>query len=479
MTDYPGTTEIRADVQKVINLAVKERFGLDVPEKLEIMLCMDGRNLGKRGSQHSVLICIALLNEGKKVHAFEHLYPLGLNKSAENYDAISQWFPALRKRCEAVTVNGKKPTWYVGGDLKALLILCGMPRACSKENNCLYGDSGMDARRKMDHKCGFEGGCSGPRADLLAGWIPRSRVVIDILHLLLRVYDCLFERSWETLVEYLKSETKAAAVLEPEMIKLVRSFRIYTKESGAIAFSSLNGTQRLKVLSKLQWSKLLPAHKAVGSYLDEVFTRFHDLYKNTLNVWQPEAHTTVQAKCEEFIRYLVGGSAQPIVHVRNHNRRVIPGRSAQYESVERNFHFTPTQVMTCYMHYLYCHMGHLFKEHGGIKRFGMQNLELHNNTDGRKWFCCSSRRPELELREMFLRQWLIISTTFSEVQENNIIKKMNAPYPLHCDCCGKGYKLQKRLQNHYRSEHPELKIVDAVRLFALTKNICCFSRRAS
>lgn len=457
-SEYIGARQVFASVQAVVDKAARERFGANHPNNLKIMLALDGRNVGKRGSQHSVLICISLLDEGKMVHAFEHLYPIGLTKAAEKYEDLKAWFPKLRAECEAVRYKGKVPEWYMGGDLKALLLVCGLPNAGSRLSNCLYGKTDMNQRRQGHHTCGF--GCSNPGSEksLIEGWIPRWRVVIDLLHLLLRVYDVLFRRSWLALVSFCGSGEKAKTMLEPAMMNIVRSFRIYMdKENrGAYKFSSINGNARLSVLERLSWSKLIPDKPTVGKYLDGVFRRFHALYTTVLNVWKPESHTVIQKACTDFMKFMLGedrscAPARPAA-----GKRALPGARRAYDAISlatRPYHFTRTQVMTCYMHYLECHMGHLVQAHGSLKPFEMQNLELHNNTDGRGWFCANSRRPHLELREMFFRQWMIIYFSFAEEQENAIIAKLTAPKPLCCRVCDKEYSRKANFVKHLKKEH--------------------------
>lgn len=98
--------EVMVDPERLLASVLSLRFGQDPPATIKVMLCLDGRAIGKQGQADSILVSMAVLNEGEHVSAFENLYPLAIWKCKEDYEKIRPRFLALRKILDPLEVQG-------------------------------------------------------------------------------------------------------------------------------------------------------------------------------------------------------------------------------------------------------------------------------------------------------------------------------------------------------------------------------------
>ena len=92
---------------------------------------------------------------------------------------------------------------------------------------------------------------STPRESLLiAGWIPTERVVSDVLLILLRMHDRLFDRTFHKFSIVLGGGEKAKNRMEPEMKKIINSCAIWMDQDSGRAYkwTSISGRQRREAI---------------------------------------------------------------------------------------------------------------------------------------------------------------------------------------------------------------------------------------
>lgn len=181
--------------------------------KVSIKLAGDGTNIGKH--LHVINFTFTLIEEGSLAYGCEGNHSLAILKEPENYDSLSKGLEDLRKEVEnlkSIEVDGRRYEleYYLGGDWKFLALVTGIDSAKSNFAciwcKCLKGDradmekewslldSKLGARTieentELSRKSKKQFNVSRPP---LFPTIPLKNVVIDNLHMFLRVSDVLF-----------------------------------------------------------------------------------------------------------------------------------------------------------------------------------------------------------------------------------------------------------------------------------------------
>ena len=182
---------------------------------LRIKLTGDGKRIRKH--IHVVDIAFTFLNEGNKALAADGNHVIAVLKVKEDYDSMKTELRDIIKAVESLkTITYQdieyQIDWYLGGDWKFLAMVCGIGSAISKypciwckgrtdekfdiEQNWSITDVDKGARTvqeilqlcskrgTLDSKCS----CKQPP---FFPFIPLHKVVIDTLHLILRISDNL------------------------------------------------------------------------------------------------------------------------------------------------------------------------------------------------------------------------------------------------------------------------------------------------
>ena len=206
--------------------------------------------------------------------------------------------------------------------------------------------------------------------------IPLTRVVVDNLHMFLRVGDTLINMLINTLrtmdrvnqslhVRSLTGLTHLAA-FENRIKELgVSGYSFYIgKESKKLKWRSLTGPEKLKVFSNINLVDLFP-----------------DLVDNEL----------VQQLWNDFLTVHKLFSAKPSVITVDHIR------SFEIQSklfVDSFVHLYPAKHVTPYMHCMMHHVAEFMVLHGSILPFTQQGLEKYNDIMTKDYFRSTSHRDE-------------------------------------------------------------------------------------
>ena len=179
---------------------------------IKVKLSGDGTCIGKR--LNVVNFTYTILNEGKTAMTESGNYVLAILKTKENYDSIRISLEDLRKEMEdlkEITVNEKKYNieYFLGGDWKFLATVCGLGPA-NQEHACIWckcprlkrsdttktwslADSALGARTLDEmslHSRRKQFNCKNTP---LFSFVPLHHVIIDTLHLFLRISDNLID----------------------------------------------------------------------------------------------------------------------------------------------------------------------------------------------------------------------------------------------------------------------------------------------
>ena len=198
---------------------------------------------------------------------------------SENYNELKSALKELLLKLECVKeVNLNKKNYEVqmtlGGDMKCIALLMGINAANSKQA-CLWCKCDLKKAVNLDEKwpfsrsqdeanLKFQSNLDGYKYEPIIKFIDFNNVIIDMLHLLLRITDQLFICLLEKLIRYDLNDSidlnqrELFSILENFLkfnCKLTKPFR-YTKvdcnnDNMLIKFRSFNGNERLKIFQAL------------------------------------------------------------------------------------------------------------------------------------------------------------------------------------------------------------------------------------
>ncbi len=185
-------------------------------KKLKIKLSGDGTNIGKR--LHVVNFTFTLLDEGEAAYSSDGNHCLAIIKEPENYDSLFNALGDLRQEVASlkrIQVEGQvyDIEYFLGGDWKFLAIATGIDSVCSTYA-CVWRKCPSSDRFDADKTWSITDTTKGARTvketcDLaklpksrrkfnvshapLFPDIPLDHVIIDNLHLFLRISDTLID----------------------------------------------------------------------------------------------------------------------------------------------------------------------------------------------------------------------------------------------------------------------------------------------
>lgn len=339
--------------------------------------------------------------------------------------------------------------------MKMLLCLSGRAHASHPSaSTCIYCPCTMKSRKdltqlekftqyKLDSDERQHEKGDGVREDLLAGWIPRHRIILDPLHCLLRLFDVLFERFRERLGSYM-GEKKANDALAEVIKPLVPNFRFFKNKKDEWGYTSINGNDRLLILKEAEFASACPDRPIFGAYVQNLCRKFADIHISIINSSHPPPPEQVKKELHSWLRASCSAPATTTKKKIRRGSRVRAG-AGSHGVQDGSQGFNSDELVTVYVHAITAHLHELVRLHGTIKPFSMQNLELHNNLDGKMWSRKCSRRRDRELLEIMMRQLRCIFMTAGNRKAAKLAHK--------CDLCGKLFKQKGRLQSHQAKKH--------------------------
>ena len=176
---------------------------INTGDKLRIKITGDGTWMGKR--PHVINIGYTIINEGRKAMSGKGNYCLGIVKMDENFESLSAFHDLVEEmeNLSEIQINDKIYTceYYLGGDWKFLACVCGLS-CVNADHACIWCSCTKRERYDIDKEFSFSRttelmmewaqkkkyGCKYPP---IFKFIPMDRVIIDALHLFLRITDRL------------------------------------------------------------------------------------------------------------------------------------------------------------------------------------------------------------------------------------------------------------------------------------------------
>ncbi|PFX12813.1 hypothetical protein AWC38_SpisGene23165 [Stylophora pistillata] len=352
----------------------------------------DGATM-KRNSNF-ILLLFSILQTEESVMSAKRNRTLGIVNGAESYHTIKESFQSLFNEVNdliatsKMTVDGHeiKTEFYLGGDYKFILVMLGLKGATSnyacawckvhktdrwRINNDYNSYNTLPMARTQKEICEMskkskDNYCCDKQPLLN---IPLYHIVVDELHLMLRVTDILIENlvheclNWDKDDDLDHKKGTATGLHLKSLIIVIKScgvsFDVWEKRnadgkgSGKHDWTSLLGKDKKILLADLPNKLHKILHPDTALTVVAVWTEFAEIYK-VVNDWNPEKDPT-----EFFMKA---------------NERISPfvslnGKREGYERAR----------VTPYMHIMVAHIPKFFELHKSVKIFTGQGVEKNND----------------------------------------------------------------------------------------------------
>ena len=248
------------------------------------------------------------MNEKRKAMSDRGNYSLAIVKIKEDYESLRDALSDLvteMKSMVSVDFNGRQIPiiYYLGGDWKFLACVCGIG-AANSDFACIWCTCPKSKRGDLSKWSMFDVALGGRTVDLITKWsgrklfsckhpplfdfIPMDRVVIDALHLFLRISDVLIDEliqelragdcivKQHTFSKFDLSKYQYMAKYQQFLTSLgiVFSFGIDIN-TRKLEYRSLTGPEKHKLFQNIDISHLLPSDYR---FVEDVQKLWHDFY---------------------------------------------------------------------------------------------------------------------------------------------------------------------------------------------------------
>ena len=295
-----------------------------------------------------------------------------------------------------------KLEYFLGGDWKFLALICGLGRA-NEDYACVWCKCPRQQRWDTSKKWSINDPIFGARtieeivkfstgkkfnckAKPLFDFIPMDHVIIDTLHLFLRISDVLIDllirelRRSDAIEKkntfsdgFPKDKYKHMASYE-EFIKSIGisfNFRI-NKESKKLEYRDLTGPEKLKVFQNINIPMLLP-QCSQNKDIQVIWTKFMDIIGDlkldfTSDDSILELQGAIKAWFELFLKV--------------------------YQAKD----------VTPYMHALHCHVPEFLSLYQNIAYYTQQGLEKYNDRASKDFFRSTNHKGVDALKQLFLKK---------------------------------------------------------------------------
>jgi len=289
---------------------------------------------------------------------------------------------------ENINIDGKlfRIKYFLGGDFKMLRILYGQ-RAANAREGCLWCNANLIDRPDINANWPIHRTISGPKEHLdpIIDFIDYKNCVVDVLHMLLRITDQLYELLLIKLFRmdnhdesnnienkpYLKTFTDFLQ----NQCKLTNPF--YFSENRAM-FRNFNGNERTKIFEELFKEYLHPNLDRDGRFIENVYRRknFNDLYPNNIS---PNEHIFNQENYVWSRFYILFNKIKNFDSDRD-SLEILSDDLRKWLKVylALNYKYRLSVKITSYIHIFTFHTVEMIRTHGNINLFNTQGLEKLN-----------------------------------------------------------------------------------------------------
>ena len=362
-------------------------------QKIHIKLTGDGTQIAR--GLTIVNIAFTILEED---HASSVLgnYSVAIFKIVENYENLAAALVDICKEGEqlkSITINDKsyEIEMYLGGDLKFLAMVCGI-EAANCQHACIWWKCPASQRWNMSNEWSITDTAKGARTieeitkfastkqhkfncsrKPLFPFIPIHRVIIDTLHLFLRISDVLINlliRDLRTVDGINKTSNDDKYInIYADFLNNQCKIRFHwttDKTSKSLKWRDLTGPEQIRLFKNINIPSLFPSLPRKDE-IQQVWTKFYSLIQalNTKGCDPEKFAVDVKQWVEDFVSI--------------------------YQ----------TKDVTPYMHAFAKHVPEFLQlHHGNISIFSQQGLEKLNDVSTKHFQRSTNHRNEEALKQM-------------------------------------------------------------------------------
>ncbi|XP_033730336.1 uncharacterized protein LOC117319683 isoform X1 [Pecten maximus] len=396
----------------VVSQLLLENSDLIPDNNLKVKISGDGTRVGKR--LHVVNFAFNIVNEGS---AHQICYPLCIIQTKEKYAELNIALNDLQQ--DVAEFQGSKlkvgdreftVNIYLGGDYKFLLVAVGISSVAAT-HSCIYCKCEKKERINLAKRWSMKDPVLGARLSYISSEpmdIPATgrsskrkkvqtysivnqplfpcitpfQVVLDQLHLFLRITDKLFNllvselrvldniSQQATFVELDRTKIKHVAALENVLQQMGIPFELFVnKDTRKLEYRDLMGPEKLKLMEKFKASDLLPDRERADQ-IQKLWDDFSEI--NVLLRSESPIPEDFQVKAESWCN--------------------------MYVSLYQCRDITP------YIHTLRYHVSELFQLHGNLVRFSQQGLEKMNDIITESYLRATNHRGHSALKQVMEKQ---------------------------------------------------------------------------
>ena len=364
-------------------------------ETIKIKLSGDGTNIGKRLTV--VNFTFTILNEKEVAMGEKGNYVLAVIKTTETYDNLRESLADLRMEMSNLKeISANNCTYKVE---YFLALVCGLGRT-NEDYACVWCKCPRQQRWDTSKKWSINDPTFGARtidkigkfsigkkfnckARPLFDFIPMDHVIIDTLHLFLRISDVLIDLLIRELrrgdaIEKKKnflSKYQHMASYE-EFIKSIGisfNFRI-NKDSKKLEYRDLTGPEKLKLFQNINIPTLLPqCSTCKNKQIQVIWAKFMDtMFHLKLDFTSEDCVFQLQGDIKHWFKLFL----------------------KVYQ----------TKDVTPYMHALHCHVPEFLSLYQNIAYYTQQGLEKYNDRASKDFFRSTNHKGVDALKQLFLKK---------------------------------------------------------------------------
>lgn len=391
-----------------------------IPQTIRVKLTGDGTQIARGLSV--INFGFTVLEEGMEAAcSASGNHTLAILKTSEKYEDLKAGLQEIcteAKNLKVITVDGRKfnVEYFLGGDMKFLASVCGI-EAATCEHSCVWCKCPKSKRWNMDTTWSLTDSTNGARTieeiaekskfaktskyrfncchPPLFDFIPIQRVVVDSLHLFLRIADVLINlliRDLRILDGVEKRITKESNMevyrnFLNEQCK-IRFQWFVNKDSKSLNWRDLTGPEKIRLFNNATITSLFPSMKKKEK-IQQLWTDFFQLI-NDLSKLNCDADQ-FGFKAKAWVRLFIS--------------------------------IYQTKDVTPYMHIFAMHVPEFLHMYGNIVMFTQQGLEKLNDTTTQHFQRASNHRDHESLKQLLEKRNRLESLKDSGYQRKKQVQR--------------------------------------------------------
>jgi hypothetical protein len=373
------------DVRHIISRQIKDfiqNYGFK-KRKYKVKISADSTNVGRK--LKILNVTLALVDDIKNCMSQHGHEIIGMFQiKEENYDEVKtclhEIFAQIEEIGNQVHINNDiyKVDFYFVSDWKMLAIVTGLNGANSNFSCiwCICHKDEFAIKKFCLHRtwpgCPDKGRL---HRSLLPSNIPLNNVLIDTLHLFMRITEQLLNKVLKECknADGISKKQRFTPIVNKHCTEFIRfmnankiHYNLFSTKKSAIQGNSLTGRQLMKFIENIDVIKILPNYKHKFR-LQKLIDDFHLIYRDLKE--EKMSSSEIQKRTGYWIRnacIVFNGKATP------------------------------------YMHIFHRHLCTQAKKNGSIYRFNLEGLEKQNDVTTKAYFRSSNFRCKA-VRQVFVR----------------------------------------------------------------------------